>query len=377
MSLMAQLFARSKVDQAKAINELIESCLDRETRLLLREESYVQRERYVAVRWAVGELNAKWWTAHNWLELRLKKFLSMRVFTLGGKLFSRKQDRDGVWARAVLMPIPVPAYRARQDGIYTPLFVPNPFRNPVQIKVAQDKVLENFHFDISADGKAVSLDPLERGHACLKHARDKNNLRAPDSLPGKRLRLQILLDAVGYFRQGRMATRFGIRSPDLCRWHNATYFFKNISLYLGCDHTDELNRYLGGAMKKLNSGFRSTATGTLDAVGNAEYAASMTVTLPEFDEVDVIDGGDAAAGNAMAALEPPPSKLGCCLFCELRRADWFSADKCACAQRRNLHRSYLLSHLLPPGAPPCAKYKCPGCDAPRRHHGSLRGEGAD
>ena len=45
----------------------------------------------------------------------------------------------------------------------------------------------------------------------------------------------------------------------------------------------------------------------------------MTVTLPDFGDVDVIDGGDAAAGNAMAALEPPPSKHGCCLFCELRR----------------------------------------------------------
>ena len=102
----------------------------------------------------------------------------MRVFKLGGKLFSRKQNADGVWQRAVLLPLPTPAWRARQDGIYTPLFVPNPFRQPEQIKAAQDKVLEGFHFDVSADGKAVSLDPLERGHACLKHAQDKNNLRS-------------------------------------------------------------------------------------------------------------------------------------------------------------------------------------------------------
>ena len=54
-----------------------------------------------------------------------------------------------------------------------PLFVPSPFRNPEQIKAAQDNVLKDFHFDISADGKAVSLNPLERGHACLKHAQDK------------------------------------------------------------------------------------------------------------------------------------------------------------------------------------------------------------
>ena len=174
--MAAELFGRSKSDQAKAVNDLIETVLDRETRLLLREESYVQRERYVAVRWAIRELNGKWWTAHNWLELRLKKFLSMRVFSLGGKLFSRKQDADGVWQRAVLLPQPSPRWRARQDGIYTPLFVPSPFRDPEHIKAAQDKVLQDFHFDISADGKAVSLDPLERGHACLKHALDKDNL---------------------------------------------------------------------------------------------------------------------------------------------------------------------------------------------------------
>jgi hypothetical protein len=99
------------------MNDLIETVLDRETRLLLREGSFVQRERYVAVRWAIGELNSKWWTAHNWLELRLKKFLYMRVFTLGGKLFSRKQDADGVWQHAVLLPLLSPAWRARQDGI--------------------------------------------------------------------------------------------------------------------------------------------------------------------------------------------------------------------------------------------------------------------
>ena len=97
----------------------------------------------------------------------------------------------------------------------------------------------------------------------------------------------------------------------------------------------------------------------------------MTVTLPEFGEVDVIDGGDAAAGNAMAALEPPPSKLGCCLFCELRRCDWFDLAKCPGAKRRNLHRSYLLSHLLPPGAPPDASTSVRGvrqrsAQSPRR-----------
>ena len=360
VTMMATLFGRPPTDQAKAVNDLIETCLDRETRLLLRQESYVQRERFVAARWVISELNTNWWTAHNWLELRLKKFLTMRVFKLGAKLFSRKQDRDGVWKRVVLLPVPSPAWRGRQDCIYTPLFVPSPFRDPDSIKAAQDFVLKDFHFDVSGDGKAIGLDPLERGLACLKHAHTQQNLRTP--VPGgPRLRLQILLDAVGYFRQGRMATRFGIRTPDLLRWHNATYFFRNISLYLGCDHTAEITRYLGKAMDALNVGFRSTPTGTVDEQGNAEHSACMVIVIPEFGEVDVIDGGDAAAGNAMAALEPPPSKQGCCLFCELRRSDWFAVDRCTGAKRRNLRRSYLQAHLVPPGAPPGAAFKCPCC----------------
>ena len=361
--LMASvLFGRPKVDQAKAINDLIETCTDRETRLLLRGESFVQRERFVAVRWAFDEMRASWWTAQNWLELRLKKFLTMRVFRYGSKLFSKTLNADGEWVRAVLLPVPSPQWRARQDGIYSPLFVPDPFRGDKQIKKAQDHVLRNFHFSTSADGKGVTLDPLERGMACMKHAKDKDNLRKPTER--RPLRLQILLDAVGYFRMGRMVTRFGVRCLDLVSWHNATYFFKNVSIYLGADHTEELQTYLSEPMAKINAGSRSVPTVPtgLDEKGNEEVTTTIIHTIGEFGEVEFFDGGDAAAANAMAALEPPPSKQGCCHYCELRRIEWFNAEKCPGAKRRNFQRAQLQAHLYPVGAARGLTFICPCCD---------------
>ena len=71
------------------------------------------------------------------------------------------------------------------------------------------------------------------------------------------------------------------------------------------------------------------------------------------------DGGDAAGGNAMAALEAPPSREGCCYYCELRACDWYDRSKCDKAKRRNLHRTYLSAHRLPPGA--TGPLLCPCC----------------
>ena len=61
----------------------------------------------------------------------------------------------------------------------------------------------------------------------------------------------------------------------------------------------------------------------------------------------------------MAALEPPPSRLGCCYYCELRGENWYDKGKCEEAKRRNFHRSCLLSHRMPPGA--TGTLLCPAC----------------
>ena len=138
----------SAADKAAVCDTLMES-FDEETRAALRARPVVARERFLAVRWAIGELQEHWWTPANWLELRLKKYLAMRVFTLGHKLFSKRLCKDGVWRRAILMRIPGPLAKARKDGICSDLFVPSPFRSPKSIKAAQDDILKNHHFSVS------------------------------------------------------------------------------------------------------------------------------------------------------------------------------------------------------------------------------------
>ena len=85
---------RPEADQALAINELIKTFFPRSTRLLLRELSFVERERYVGIRSAIADLGDKFWTHENWLELRLTKYIAATgVFKLGHKLFSMLQSR--------------------------------------------------------------------------------------------------------------------------------------------------------------------------------------------------------------------------------------------------------------------------------------------
>ena len=212
----------------------------------------------------------------------------------------------------------------------------------------------------------ITLDPIDRGAACLRTAFHRNNLRAGD--PKWPLRLQLLCDAVGYFRGGRMATRFGVRSPDLLRWHNSPYYFKNVALYLAGDHTEQLYLYLGKTFAQINRFSTQAAVlvegrPLLDEVGNAVITTSCAMCFTEqgFGVVDIVDGGDAAAANAMAAVECPPSRLGCCTYCEGRRVHWFDKAKCENHQRRNFVRSCLLAHLLPPGWTTAV---CPACKEP-------------
>ena len=74
------------------------------------------------------------------------------------------------------------------------------------------------------------------------------------------------------------------------------------------------------------------------------------------------EGGDAAAGNSIAGLEPPPSKAGCCYDCEARRIHWFDSARCSAATRRTVFRAALMAHELPPNSPAGASYTCPAKD---------------
>ena len=149
---------RPESDQALAINELIETYMPRSVRLQLRSHNFVEREQYVAVRAAVYNLREKYWTAENWLELRLCKYIATGVFRLGHKLFSMVQNSDGVWESQVLVPMPSNINRARQDHVYSALLVPSPFRNPTAVADAQKEVLKHHDFEVSEDGKCAVID---------------------------------------------------------------------------------------------------------------------------------------------------------------------------------------------------------------------------
>ena len=339
---------RPAADQAHAINELIETYCTREVRLLLRNETYTERERYVGIRAAVCELREKFWTPEAWLELRLTKYIAMGVFRIGHKLLSMAQDEDGVWKRQVLVPRPSNLNRARQDHIYGPLPVPSPFRDPAAVTQAQRDLLKETHFEISPDGKACAIDPFAAANSTFEKANSNKNYDS--TMPP---RLQILCDAVGYFKKNRMATRFGCRIPNLLRFHNAKYYFSNISLFLGPDHYEDLQKYLSSIYKKLNAGLRmQPANWAEQGVDPTSSLFTTEVQCKPCDEtpVEIVDGGDAACANAGAALEPPPSKRGCCYYCELRRVDWFDRKKCDAARRRTLFRGSLLANTGSPHA---------------------------
>ena len=303
----------------------------------------MEREHYVAVRSAVHDLRTKYWTPANWLELQLCKYTSMGVFSLGHKLFSKRQKSDGSWTRPELLPIPTNLNRAKQDHIFTAMSVPSPFRDPEQVKKAQNDLLEDHDITTSEDGMSASIDIFSGTSRAFKHARDNNNYIPPTAQ--RKARAQVLCDGVTYYRMGRMACRFGTRVLGLRRWHNAKYYFSNISLYLNGDHYPEMKKYLGHIYAKINKGQRVTPAGQ-DEVGNEQFNSALFTSEvhcgaseDEVTEMEWTEGGDAAAGNASSNLEPPPSKHGCCYYCESRRVNWFDASACANAKRRTLFRT--------------------------------------
>ena len=113
--------------------------------------------------------------------------------------------------------MPTPQHRAREEGIYGPLMVPSPFRTPQELAKAQDKILEGYTVTCADDGLGASFDPMQCSDDCLKYARAQKNLRETTETDRRFIRLQILCDALGFFRGGRMATRFGMRCMDLMR----------------------------------------------------------------------------------------------------------------------------------------------------------------
>eukprot|EP00965_Chrysotila_dentata_P092410 3050035-Pleurochrysis_carterae.AAC.1 len=78
----------------------------------------------------------------------------------------------------------------------------------------------------------------------------------------------------------------------------------------------------------------------------ATAAADGSILCGECD-ASVSAGGDMAAGHAGFALDSPIARYGCCMYCWLKKEDWFEYDKCKTAVRRNLVLETCLAHLNP------------------------------
>ena len=160
------------VEKASVVDELLE-LQDEGFRAELRKLGVVARERFLAVRESIAFLKKEYWNAENLLELRILKYVPMSVFRMGHRLLSKKQDESGLWHPAILLEIPGKISRARKDGIFHHLHVPSPFRNPGELKAAQDKIMKPYDKfqTVSADGKGVQYDALEMGAEAMRKAR--------------------------------------------------------------------------------------------------------------------------------------------------------------------------------------------------------------
>ena len=357
------------VEQAEVVARVIED-LPMPSRLALRNTSPMKIEQYVFVRDAFETMKKDWWTPYNWLELRLKKYISHSTFAFAHRIFSQAEDSEGKWNRVALLPMPTPQWRARAHGIFSPFWVPSFVRTPQEMARSQNVILKDHTISTSDDGKGAYFDPVQATSDCINHTIKQGNLRPLSSTDFPHVRLQSLCDALGFYRGGRMATRFGIRCMDNVYLTNSPYFFHNVSIYLNNDKHKELEKYLDPVLAKYNAHSTSKPMWDkemkpiLDEKDQPEFETEICMPVDTTEgpiTCQLADGGDAAGANAMAALESPPSKMGCCHYCELPGTDWYNRSKCDSAQRRNLRRAYLMAHRLPPGTPTGATLFCPKC----------------
>lgn len=169
--------AHPEGDEQAAIVARVLEHLPMPSRLALRKTSPMLIEQYVFVRDALQKLKTEWWTPYNWLELRLKKFISHSTFAYAHRIFSQTEDSEGRWNRVPLLPMPSPQWRARAFGIYAPLWVPSFMRTPGEMSRCQDIILKDHTISTSNDGKGAHFDPTQATSDCINHCVKQGNLR--------------------------------------------------------------------------------------------------------------------------------------------------------------------------------------------------------
>ena len=180
-----------------------------------------------------------------------------------------------------------------------------------------------------------------------------------------------------------MATRFGVRLPDLRFNLNSPYFFRNIAFYRKIDHYEEQQTYLSPVADAVNTHavLEVSSDARMTDGGRAEVGVRTKVCLPCTNPATgatmqflATEGGDAAWGNAAAGLRSCAVAGGSCRCCEAPKGPgWFNPIVYENAIRRTTWRSLLLAHIDPVAhfeamgvdVPAEAKRQarvCPGCD---------------
>ena len=240
---------------------------------------------------------------------------------------SRRQTATG-WSRSPLIPIPHPLNASRREGIKVPLYPPKPLASGQSTRAQIREMVDVGGLTMSEDGEAANFNVLTMMKQVLAGLQSFNLLRSCLVLAGF-LRMQILFDGVSFFR-GRMATRLIVRCSDVNEplSLNDPNLSRDVSFYLGLDHHFHLWKYCSGPLAWVNSHSKT------DAAGKTGIQLEVSGR-----QVQVTCGGDASSANSAGACEPCCSKLGCCIFCMLRRAQWFDAAKVDGAERRTFHMS--------------------------------------
>eukprot|EP00965_Chrysotila_dentata_P068566 2266046-Pleurochrysis_carterae.AAC.1 len=151
--------------------------------------------------------------------------------------------------------------------------------------------------------------------------------------------------------RGHGCTRLIVRCPDLLFELNSPVFSRDVVFYLGSDKVKDLSaNFLVGGESSITNHLTDAMTfmpSTDERLPPPyRYRCVSRMLLPPLHSSDgeelcgecnvsLSAGGDMAAAHSGWSLDSPIARYGCCFYCWLGKADWFDAEKCKKATRRN------------------------------------------
>ena len=209
----------------------------------LREMASMQQERYLAVADTVEKIKKQCFNPVNSAAVACSEALSVTQQRNINTRLTTVRGRDGTAERLELARPPATKSDA-ENGEINPntrdyqrelginekvIYMPNPLTDDKAIAAAIKGTLHdhNLYLTIpSRDGfEGAAFDMLDVGRDVLKKAAADDNLRTLP--PGRRRRLQLLFDKMGWSSQKPM-TRWTMRTPDTKTSHNAVRYGKDM-----------------------------------------------------------------------------------------------------------------------------------------------------